>query len=302
MRAAVLTRYGDVDGLEVRDVPEPGVGPGKLKVRIAASSLNALDVKLVSGNLRQWFPLELPAILGYDAAGEVVEVGSGVSGFRVGDKVLGQIRHGQAELALATPEQIAKVPPGLSVVDAAALPVVALTGTQLLEEAVTPAAGDLVLVTGALGSVGRYAVHAARQRKVRVIAGVRRSQLAEAAALGAERVVALDDPAAVAGLPQLQGIADTVGGEAVAAVLPKLAPGGKLGSVVGEPAGAKERGIQVRSITVHADPARLARLAQEVASGNVVVPIAARFPLAQVREAFQAVSRGARGKVLLTLP
>jgi len=158
-----------------------------------------------------------------------------------------------------------------------------------------------VLVTGALGSVGRYAVHAAKQRNVRVIAGVRKRQLDEAAALGAERVVAVDDPEAVAGLPELQGIADTVGGETVAAVLPKLVPGGKLGSVVGEPAGAKARGIQVRAMQTHADPARLAQLAQEVASGAVVVPIAARFPLAQVREAFQAVAHGAAGKVLLTL-
>jgi len=155
MRAAVLSRYGDVEGLEIRDVPEPSAGPGKLKVRVAASSLNPLDLKLLSGSLKAWFPLELPAILGFDAAGEVVELGPGVSGFRVGDKVLGQIRHVQAELAIATPEQIAKVPPGLSVVDAAALPVVALTGTQLLEEAVAPAPGDVVLVTGALGSVGR---------------------------------------------------------------------------------------------------------------------------------------------------
>jgi len=301
MRAAVLSRYGDVEGLEIRDVPEPSAGPGKLKVRVAASSLNPLDLKLLSGSLKAWFPLELPAILGFDAAGEVVELGPGVSGFRVGDKVLGQIRHVQAELAIATPEQIAKVPPGLSVVDAAALPVVALTGTQLLEEAVAPAPGDVVLVTGALGSVGRYAVHAARRRKIRVIAGVRRRQLTEAAALGADQVVALDDADAVTALPRLQGIADTVGGTTVAALLPKLAPGGRLGSVVGEPPGAKERGIQVRAITTHADPARLAQLAQEVASGTVVVPIAARFPLAQVREAFRAAGQGPGGKVLLTL-
>ena len=301
MRAAVLSRYGDVEGLEIRDVPEPSAGPGKLKVRVAASSLNPLDLKLLSGSLKAWFPLELPAILGFDASGEVVELGSGVPGFRVGDKVLGQIRHVQAELAIATPEQIAKVPPGLSVVDAAALPVVALTGTQLLEEAVAPAPGDVVLVTGALGSVGRYAVHAARRRKIRVIAGVRRRQLTEAAALGADQVVALDDADAVTALPRLQGIADTVGGTTVAALLPKLAPGGRLGSVVGEPPGAKERGIQVRAITTHADPARLAQLAQEVASGTVVVPIAARFPLAQVREAFRAAGQGPGGKVLLTL-
>lgn len=301
MRAAVLSRYGDVEGLELRDVPEPSVGPGKVKVRVAGSSLNPIDLKLLSGALKAWMPLELPAILGFDASGEVVELGAGVSGFRVGDKVFGQIRHGQAELAIATPEQIAKVPPGLSVVDASALPVVALTGTQLMEEAVAPRPGDVVLVTGALGSVGRYAVHAARRLEVRVIAGVRRRQLAEAAVLGADQVVAIDDADAVAALPGLQGIADTVGGATVAALLPKLAPGGRLGSVVGEPAGAKERGIQVRAIQAHADPGRLFQLAQEVASGTVVVPIVARFPLAQVREAFRAAGQGPGGKVLLTV-
>jgi NADPH:quinone reductase-like Zn-dependent oxidoreductase len=301
MRAAVLTRYGDVDALEIRDIPEPRVGPGKLKVRIAASSLNAIDWKLRSGALRSWMPLELPAILGFDAAGEVVELGPGVSGFRVGDRVLGQIRHGQAECALATPEQIAKVPQRLSLVEAASIPVVALTGIQLLEEALAPAPGDVVLVTGALGGVGRYAVRAARKRKVRVIAGVRKRQIDEAASLGAERVVALDDPDAVAGLPELRGIADTLGGNTVVPLLAKLAPGGKLGSVVGEPPGAKERGIDVRAIQTHPDPDRLAQLAEELASGEVVVPVAGRFPLDQVREAFRAAERGAGGKVLLTV-
>ena len=301
MRAAVLTRYGDVDALEIRDVPEPRVGPGKLKVRIAASSLNAIDWKLRSGALRAWMPLELPAILGFDAAGEVVELGPGVAGFRVGDRVLGQIRHGQAELALATPEQVAKVPQGLSPVEAASIPIVALTGTQLLEEAVAPAPGELVLVTGALGGVGRYAIHAARKRKVRVIAGVRKRQIGEAASLGVERVVAVDDPGAVAELPQLQGIADTLGGDTVVPLLAKLAPGGRLGSVVGEPPGARERGVDVRAIQTHPDPDRLFELAEELASGQVVVPIAGRFPLEQVREAFRVAERGAGGKVLVTL-
>ena len=157
----------------------------------------------------------------------------------------------------------------------------------------------MVLVTGALGAVGRYAVYAARRGKVRVIAGVRRRQLAEAAGLGTDGVVALDDPASIAGLPPLDGIADTVGGETVAALLAKLAPGGRLGSVVGEPPGAKERGCLVRAIRTHSDPVRLAQLAREVASGEVVVPIVARFPLAQVRDAFRAAEHGG-GKVLVT--
>jgi len=300
MKAAVLTRYGDVDALELRDVPEPRPGKGSVKIRIAASSLNPIDWKVRSGSVKAWFPVQFPAILGFDASGEVVELGPEVSGFSVGDRVLGLIRHGQAEFATAAVELLARVPAGLSLVDAAALPLVGLTGTQLMEEGVAPKRGDLVLVTGALGGVGRCAVHAARKLGVRVIAGVRGRQISEAAALGAERVVALDDAAAVRGLPSLNGIADTVGGEAVLGVLDRLAPKGTLGSVVGEPPGAKERGITVRAIQTHPDARRLAALAADLAAGELVLPVAGQYPLARVREAFQAAERGG-GKVLLVV-
>ena len=298
MRAAVLTRYGDVEGLEVRDIDEPRAAAGEVKVRIAASSLNALDLKLITGALKDWFPLRLPAILGFDASGEVVEMGPGASGFQVGDLVFGQIRHGLAEYATAPVGVLARIPPGLSPVDAAALPVVALTGAQLVEEAINPKPGARLLVTGAVGSVGRVAVYLARARGARVIAGVRSRQLGEAVALGADEVVALDDAAAVERLPALDAIADTVGGETVARLLPKLAPGGVLGTVLGAPRGAKGE-VTVRAIESHPDPRRLVELAEEVVRGKLVIPIAGRFPLAQVREAFQRAGQGA-GKVLLT--
>ena len=299
MRAALLTRYGDVDGLEIGDVEAPRPKPGEVKLRIAASSLNALDLKLIGGGLQAWFPLKLPAILGFDASGEVVALGDGVSDLAVGERVFGQVRHGLAELATVKTTVLARVPEGLSVVDAAAIPVVALTGAQLIEEAVKPKPGARILVTGAVGNVGRVAVHVAWTLGARVIAGVRARQLSEARALGAEDVVALDDAAAVERLPTLDGIADTVGGETVVRLYPKLAPGGVLGSVVGEPPGAKERGVTVVAISAHPDPRRLVALAEEVVRGTLVIPIAGRFPLAQIREAFRRVQQGG-GKVLVT--
>jgi NADPH:quinone reductase-like Zn-dependent oxidoreductase len=297
MRAAVLTRYGNVEGLEVRNIDEPRAGAGEVKLRIAASSLNAMDLKLVTGVLKDWFPLQLPAVLGFDASGEVVELGPGASGFRVGDAVFGQVRHGLAEYATGPVGVLARIPPGLSPVDAAALPVVALTGAQLVE-AINPKPGARLLVTGAVGSVGRVAVYLARARGARVIAGVRGRQLREAGALGADEVVALDDAAAVERLPALDAIADTVAGETVARLLPKLAPGGVLGTVLGEPPGAKGR-VTVRAIQVHPDPQRLVQLAEEVVRGKLVLPIAGRFPLEQIRDAFQRAGQGA-GKVLVT--
>jgi len=296
MRAAVLTRYGDLEGLEVRTIDEPRAGAGEVKLRIAASSLNALDLKLVTGALKQWFPLQLPAVLGFDASGEVVEMGPGASGFQVGDSVFGQVRHGLAEFATAPVGVLARIPPGLSPVDAAALPTVVLTGAQLVEEAVNTKPGARLLVTGAVGSVGRVAVYVARARGARVIAGVRGRQLGEASSLGADEVVALDDGAAVERLPALDAIADTVGGETVARLLPKLAPGGVLGTVLGAPPGAK---VTVRAIQVHPDPKRLLQLAEDVVRGKLVLPIAGRFPLAQIRDAFQRGGQGA-GKVLVT--
>jgi NADPH:quinone reductase-like Zn-dependent oxidoreductase len=298
MRAIVVTAYGGVDKLEAREVPEPSAGAGEVKVRVTASSVNPVDWKLRSGVYRQTRPLEFPAILGRDASGEVVAVGTGVRSIRVGEKVLGLVNRAYAEYVVDKEEVWAELPASMDPVDAGALPLVTLTGTQLIEEAVAPRSGELVLVTGAVGSVGRSAVFAARTLGARVLAGVRRSQQEEAAKLHVE-VVALDDDAAIARLPQLDSVADTVGGQTLQKLLGKVKTGGVIGSVLGEPPGAKERGFVVRAHGVHADGRKLAELAQAVADGKLVIPIAKRFPLAEIREAQTLGERGPGGKVVL---
>jgi NADPH:quinone reductase-like Zn-dependent oxidoreductase len=300
VKAIVLTDYGNVDKLEMRDLPEARPAAGELKVRVAARSINAVDLKIRRGDVRAWMPIEFPHILGRDASGEVVEIGSQVSGFKVGDRVLGLVQHAYAEYVTAPAEAWARVPPNLDLTDAAALPVVALTGAQLIEEAMKPKRGDVLLVTGAIGSVGRAAVYAARRLGAKVIAGVRKRQIPEAERLGVESLVALDDSAAGDRIPALDSIADTVGGEVVAKLLPNVKRGGVIGSVVGEPPGAKERGLVVRFIRAHPDSKRLAALAQAAADGELVIPIGRRFPLSNAREAHQLAERGGTGKVLLT--
>jgi NADPH:quinone reductase-like Zn-dependent oxidoreductase len=298
MRAIVVTGYGDVDKLELRDVPEPSAGPGEVKVRVAASSVNPIDWKLRSGVYRQTRPLEFPAILGRDASGEVVAVGAGVRSIRVGEKVLGLVNCAYAEYVVDKEDAWAEVPASMDPVDAGALPLVTLTGTQLIEEAVRPRSGEAVLVTGAVGSVGRSAVLAARTLGARVVAGVRRLQEKEAAKLNVE-VVALDDDSVIARLPRLDSIADTVGGQTIQKLLPKVKSGGVIGSVLGEPPGAKEQGLIVRAYMVHSDRRRLAELARVVAEGKLVIPIARKFALAEIREAQMLAERGAGGKVVL---
>jgi NADPH:quinone reductase-like Zn-dependent oxidoreductase len=300
MKAVVLTAYGDIDKFELRDMPEPHADTDGLVVRMAGASINPVDWKMRTGAAKDRFPVEFPGILGRDVAGEVVEVGKSVKAFAVGDHVLGLVKGSYAELAVAPEEAWAKLPDGLDVVDAGALPLVLLTGAQLIEEALKPSKGATIVVTGALGGVGRAALFAARERGARVWAGVRGAQRAEAAKLGANGVVALDDDADIAKLPTLDGVADTVGGEAIKKLYGKIKAGGVIGSVLGEPPGAKDRGLVVHAFMAHPDSAMLERYAKAVAEGRLVIPIAKKMPLAEAGKAQKLAEKGhPGGKVLL---
>jgi NADPH:quinone reductase-like Zn-dependent oxidoreductase len=302
MRAVVLTAYGDVDKLESRELADPHPGANELVVRVAGASINPIDWKMRSGAAKDRFPVTFPAVLGRDAAGKVAELGRGVKGFAVGDAVLGLVNGGYAELVAAPFEAWAKIPSGLDVTEAGALPLVLLTGAQLVERAVRPEKGEAVLVTGAAGSVGRVAVFAAKACGAKVWAGVKSSQKAGAAALGADVVVALDDESALRDLPTFDAIADTVGGKTLQGLYGKLKPEGVIGSVLGEPPGAKDRGFVVRAFTASPDSEMLARYAAAVAKGDLVVPIAKRFPLAEAgRAQTLAEQEHPQGKVLLVV-
>ena len=298
MRAVVLTGYGGVEKLELREVPAPEPGPGAVKVRLTATSVNPIDWKLRSGAYRQHRPLDFPVILGRDASGEVVATGPGASKFQVGAKVLGLVNAAYAQYVIALEGAWAELPESLDPSDAAALPLAALTGAQLIEEAVRPRPGEVVLVTGAVGSVGRAAVFTARSRGAEVVAGVRGKQRELARKLEVD-VVALDEEAEINRLPRVDAIADTVGGETIQKLLGKVKPGGTVGSLLGEPMGARDRGLAVRAHLTHPDARRLAALAQAAAAGKLVIPIARRMPLTQVREAHTLAEKGAGGKIIL---
>jgi NADPH:quinone reductase-like Zn-dependent oxidoreductase len=301
MRAIVLNEYGDSSKLAPQDIAEPEPGPGEIKVKVAAAGLNPIDWKLRSGVMKAFMPLRFPWVLGSDASGEVVELGEGVTQFEVGDKVMGMVRHGYAEFVIAPAAGFARVPAGLDLRDAAAVPVAALTGTQLIEETANVQSGQTVLVTGAVGAVGRFAVYAAKARGARVIAGVRKQQLAEAQKLGASSVVALDDDAAIAGLPTLDVVADTVGGPTQAKVTGKVKSGGVVASTVGPAPGDAARGVVGKGLQSHPDGERLASLAEAFKSGEVQLPIARRFPLEEAAQAHRFAEGGGVGKVLLTV-
>jgi NADPH:quinone reductase-like Zn-dependent oxidoreductase len=297
MRALVATAYGDVDKLDYRDVPDPRVAAGEVKVKVQAAGINPIDWKMLSGARRSAFPVEFPAILGRDVAGEIIEVGAGVKTLRRGDRVLGLVWHTFAEQVVGEEAAWAKLPPGLDMKQAAALPLVLTTGAQLADR-VPLEKGAVILVTGALGGVGRTAFFVAKRAGATVLAGVKRSQVERARKLGGGGVVAIDDDAEIAQLPQLDAICDTVNGETIAKLLPRLKKGGVLGSVLGVPEKAKELGIDTRAFVSQSDSPRLGELASAVAQGQLEVPVVATFPLSDGAKAIR-FAREADGKVVL---
>jgi NADPH:quinone reductase-like Zn-dependent oxidoreductase len=300
MKAVVLHEYGGPGKLKYEDVADPVAGDGEVLVRVTASSVNPVDYKLRSGALKEYMPLELPVILGRDISGIVREIGSGVTGFAAGDRVMALGNNAYAELAVVKAAELTHVPEKLDLAEAAALPLVTLTGEQLITRGTKIQSGQTVLVAGAVGGVGRSAVWTAKQAGAVVIAGVKKSQMKAAAELRADQVLALDDAGAMEKLGLIDAVADTVGHETAEMLLGKVKQGGVFASVLGPPANAKMHPtVKIESVRVAPDAAMLRKLAEDVVAGRLVIPIDRMVALADAGEAQAAAEKGGIGKVLL---
>ena len=178
MKAVVVYQYGGPEVLKFEEYPDPVPGPGEVLVRVAATSVNPIDYKRRAGLTKDFYPLKFPGLIGVDMAGTVVKIGPGVEGFSAGDQVFAMADNTYAELCVVKAAVLAKVPKGLDLIQAAALPLVTTTGNQLLL-ATGIKAGQTVLVVGAAGNVGRSAVFTAKARGATVIAGVLKRQIDE---------------------------------------------------------------------------------------------------------------------------
>ncbi len=302
MKAVIVRAYGDVSELKYEDDDLPEVGAGEVRVRLRATSINPIDWKVRSGAAKAIYPLDFPEILGRDVSGEVDEPGPGVTGWTKGARVMGLGGGTFAEYTTVKADSLCTIPDALNFEQAAALPLVLLTGAQLIERGARVEPGQTILITGALGGVGRSAVHVAKAHGARVIAGVRTAQVEEAATLGATQVVAIDDPKEMVHLHDLDVVADTVGGVVQQQVLKLLRDNGVYASVIGPPAHPPERGIRVELVSCVPDASRLSELAFDVATGALHIPIAETFPLAEIQQATQFAEKGgAGGKVILTI-
>jgi NADPH:quinone reductase-like Zn-dependent oxidoreductase len=302
MKAVRLYEYGGPENLKYElDVPDPALHADFVLVDAAATSVNPIDWKIRSGARQKDFPLELPVILGKDLSGVVRTVGKNVRTFKAGDRVLGMAEATYAELVVVEGSLLTHLPDGSNLVDAAALPLIALTGDQLVRLATGAQHGQTLIVSGALGSVGRAAVHAAIKLGARVIAGVRASQLAEAKSLGAFDVVAIDDDDAIAKLPLVDGVADTVGGETAAKLFGRVKDGGRFGyaSVFPDGVGATNTSIIVTRVFARPDASKVREYADDIRDGKFVLPISRRLPLHAAAEAHALGQKGGAGKIVL---
>lgn len=302
MRAVVLEEFGDVNKLQIEEVEDPEIGHGEVLVRVRATSINPIDWKIRRGDSKGRNPVELPAILGRDLAGEVERMGPGVTGFSKGQRVMALAAGTYAELTAVKADVLAPIPEKLTFEQAAALPLVLTTGAQLIERAIKIAPGQNILILGALGGVGRTAVHVALQHGAHIIAGVRKSQLEEAKLLPAQDVIAVDDEAALRRLRDLDAVADTIGGTVAARAIHALKQGGVFGTVLAPPKDAEKLQVQVRTMRAEPDASRLYQLADDVSRGSLVIPITKVLPLDKVREAQQEAEEGhPHGKIVLRL-
>jgi NADPH:quinone reductase-like Zn-dependent oxidoreductase len=304
MRAVVLHEYGGPEKLKFEDnVPEPQISGSTVLIAATAASVNPIDWKVRSG-MRKDVPLSFPAILGRDVSGVVRAVGANVKHFKVGDRVLALSTKTYAELVAVEDSDVTHLPDGVDLADAAAIPLVSLTGDQLVRLAANVQKGRVVLITGALGGVGRAAVHTAKKIGAQVIAGVRGKELDNARSLDVSGVLAIDDDEAIENFPLVDAIADTVGGEVAAKLIAKVKQGGSFGyaGALPQSAVAQNPGVKITRVGARPDPSKVREFADDVRDGKFVLPIGCRMPLRDAVQAHVLGEKGGIGKIVLLAP
>jgi NADPH:quinone reductase-like Zn-dependent oxidoreductase len=308
MKAVRFHEFGDPEVLRYEDVDRPRPAAAQVLIRVAATSFNPVDAAIRSGFLQQVFPVALPHTPGIDVAGTLAEIGEGVAGWSVGEAVVGFLPMTEdgasAEFVLAPAELLTGAPTSIPLVDAAALPSASLSAWQALFEQADLKAGQRVLVNGAGGGVGGYALQLAKQAGATVIATASPRSRDAVEALGADWIVdytatavteAISEPVEVvlnlvnAPESDLAGLTDLV------------SDGGVLVSTTSPVRDDPGRDVRSVRLFVRSDAGQLATIVERVDSGELKVDVSERFPLSEIARVHELGEAGKfRGKVILT--
>jgi NADPH:quinone reductase-like Zn-dependent oxidoreductase len=309
MKAIQITEYGPPNVIRVADVPSPEPQRGQLRLRVRAAGVAPWDALIREGH--SGIPQKLPLILGSDVSGTVEAVGPGVSGFAVDDEVYGLTNDsfigGYAEYALASAKSMARKPKKLSFIEAASVPVVAVTAWQMLFEYAHTVPGQSVLILGAAGNVGAYAVQLARDAGLDIFATASSKDLDYVLQLAAGRVKVIDRQASLEqAVPPVDAVIDTVGGDTRIRSVNVLKPGGILVSVVTPPMPeevAAKANVRSAFFFVDVNTARLDALSNLFDAGKLVPQVGTVLPLADAQRAHEMLAGAphARGKIVLNV-
>jgi NADPH:quinone reductase-like Zn-dependent oxidoreductase len=288
------------------DVPRPQPTAGQLLVRVKAAGVGNWDALIREGKIQ----LEpLPLILGAELSGIVEAIGPQVSGFKPGDEVYGATNEkfsgAYAEYALASARLISHKPKSLNFVEAASAPIVSITAWQMLFEYAQVTAGQTLLILGAAGNVGAYAVQLASQAGLHVVATAGFADLDYVQSLGAEKAVDYKKERFEESMTGFDVVIDTVGGDAQQRSLHLLKPGGILVSVVSrvsEPT-QKHYGIRAAYFYVDVTTSRLNKITELFDSGKLVTNVGTVLPLEEARIAHEMLGGAPhkRGKIVLRI-
>lgn len=290
MKALYYRNYGDSDVLEYDEIARPVPGPGQVLVKVAGAAFNPVDAGIRGGYLSQVYAIAFPHIPGVDVAGTIAELGTGVEGWSVGDAVVAMLPldadGAAAEYAVAPVDALAAAPHSVALADAAALPVAGLTAWQSLFEIAGLTAGQTILVNGAGGAVGGYAIQLAKRAGAVVTATARARDAERLRGYGADRIIDYvdygDSPVTVEGAPfdVVLNLVSTTAEQTEALLDLVVDAGFHVGTMTAGPEHT-EREVRTQRIFVRSDAAQLAGLVSRVDAGDLHIGVADRRPLGQ---------------------
>jgi len=310
MKAARINEYGNADVVQIAEIDTPIAGDGQLLVEVRASSINPFDKTIREGYMKDAIPLELPVTLGGDIAGYVVEIGDGVDGFAIGDKVYGQANvvagnsGAFAEFTAAKAGGLAAMPSNLDYLEAASLPLVGVSALQALTEHINLQPSQKLFIHGGGGGIGSIAIQVAKNIGAYVATTATGEQIDMVKKLGADEVIDFTSEDFSTKLSGFDAVFDTVGGDEFAKTFTILKSGGTAVSMIAAPDEAKatELGITALMQQTHVNTDRLNKLRSLIEDGVVAPQVDKVFSLDEIQAAFKAKEEGlVRGKIVLKI-
>jgi NADPH:quinone reductase-like Zn-dependent oxidoreductase len=306
MKAVRIHQYGGPEVLKYEDASKPQAGPGEVLIRVHAASVNPVDWKIRAGYLQQMLKYELPLIPGWDVSGVVDSVGAGATRFQPGDEVYSRpdmMRDGTyAEYVAVKEREVARKPKSIDHATAAAIPLAALTAWQALYDAAKISAGQKLLIHGAAGGVGTFALQLAKLKGAYVIATASKKNHDFLRSLGADECVDYNTTKFEDVVHDVDAVLDTITGETMERSWQVLKKGGILVSILEppKPEKAAAHGCRCHHTFVQANADELGELAKLVDTGKLKVVIERIYPLPEARAAQESNATGhTRGKIVL---